>query len=147
MEKQVCSKCEDLNSPVTLGQRICRKCRREYQREKYHTDAEFRKKKLAAAKVQQKRLVRKRVESYGITLSQYYDILEHQNHRCKICKREFDSTRQGAAKIDHDHETGKVRGLLCGTCNLGIGNFRDSVTLLEQAILYLNDDAPPKEGN
>lgn len=53
---------------------------------------------------------------YGLTIAAYRALLESQNGRCAIC-----GAKQGEKlKIDHDHRTGKVRGLLCGSCNVGI---------------------------
>lgn len=58
-----------------------------------------------------------------------------QNGRCRICFRELQSPQ-----LDHDHITGKIRGLLCRTCNLGLGHFFDSVELLENAVKYLKEN-------
>ncbi len=75
-------------------------------------------------------------ESYGLKLSEYNDMLEAQNHKCAICGQ--DETRfQKKLVIDHCHDTGKVRQLLCNTCNHGLGNFKDDISLLASAIQYL----------
>ena len=58
-------------------------------------------------------------KKYGITLEQYDEMFEAQGGICAICK-ESDITGKRLS-IDHDHETGKVRGLLCGKCNTRIG--------------------------
>ena len=58
-----------------------------------------------------------------------------QEGRCAICGEE-PSTKRGLA-IDHCHITGKVRGLLCHGCNIGIGSMKDSAVLLLKAIRYL----------
>src|SRR5258707_1620309 len=57
---------------------------------------------------------------YNITITEYYELLELQNYQCAICKRESWEGEKGLS-VDHDHITGKVRGLLCTGCNLGIG--------------------------
>lgn len=68
------------------------------------------------------------------------ELLLEQTGLCAICKR--DETICGTLNVDHDHSTGKVRGLLCTTCNRGLGEFRDRITDLESAISYLrNNDA------
>lgn len=77
-----------------------------------------------------------RVKKYGITSEQYEMMLEEQNYQCPICERAFGETGEQAA-IDHDHETGAVRGLLCKQCNLGIGNLQDDVTRVRNALQYL----------
>ena len=73
---------------------------------------------------------------YGITLEQYELLYEQQGGLCAICHKEC--SRGTLLAVDHDHATGAVRGLLCRRCNLGLGNFRDSTTLLYQAIVYLS---------
>jgi hypothetical protein len=73
---------------------------------------------------------------FGINLEEYNNILEKQNHCCDVCglhKSNF--TRQLA--VDHCHTTGKIRGLLCSHCNLGLGKFKDNINYLQSAINYL----------
>lgn len=78
----------------------------------------------------------RRIElSYGLTRKEHKSLEKHQKKRCAICERETNLV------IDHCHDTGDVRGLLCGTCNTGIGHLRDSVELLEKAVEYLQN--PP----
>lgn len=73
---------------------------------------------------------------FGITLEEYHNIMEKQNHRCAICG-EPPEVDQRLFSVDHDHETGKVRGLLCRGCNVGIGNLKDDPEILMKAILYI----------
>lgn len=77
-------------------------------------------------------------KKYGISLSDYEALLERQNGVCAICRRTCKSGRNLA--VDHCHETGKVRGLLCLECNRGIGALKDSIDLLTKAISYLKDN-------
>lgn len=76
------------------------------------------------------------LKRYGLTIEDYNRILEEQNSRCGICGR-TDSGRKTSKRlcVDHDHETKRVRGLLCNNCNLGIGRFKTQA-LLEKAIIY-----------
>jgi hypothetical protein len=77
---------------------------------------------------------------YGIDSRQYEEMLESQNYVCKICLRPERSKQNNKTKklvVDHDHITGKVRGLLCGNCNAGIGMFEDNTSILRNAIKYL----------
>lgn len=64
---------------------------------------------------------------------QYQQLFEEQGGKCAICKQEC----HRRLAVDHNHETGKIRGLLCMNCNTGIGKLQDDVLLLEKAILYL----------
>ena len=79
--------------------------------------------------------------TYGITAEDYYDMLSSQNGQCAVCKsEEVKNSRISSGKlfIDHCHDTGKVRGLLCSKCNHAIGLLNDDVDLLRKAIDYLN---------
>ena len=76
-----------------------------------------------------------------ITLEYYQELIDQQNNKCAICNQE--ETRMNNGKltrlcIDHCHSSGKVRGLLCHACNTAIGKFKDDISLLNSAILYLN---------
>jgi len=73
---------------------------------------------------------------YNISLKEYNDLLHQQNYKCKICgipQKELDKN----LCVDHDHETGEIRGLLCRCCNSGLGHFRDNTQTLQNAIEYL----------
>ena len=70
-------------------------------------------------------------------LSKYDELLKRQDGKCAICGR-IPSKRHFA--IDHNHKTDVVRGLLCHSCNVGLGHFRDSVELLEAAKVYLKKE-------
>ncbi len=74
---------------------------------------------------------------YGITKEQYDNFLLKQNNRCAICKTS-NPKGSGSWHVDHDHQTLKVRGLLCNNCNLGLGYFADSKAGLLAAIEYLS---------
>jgi hypothetical protein len=71
--------------------------------------------------------------NFGITVEDYDKMFIAQSGRCAICHCE--STK--ALAVDHCHTTGKVRGLLCTSCNTGLGLFKDNLELLEKAKLYL----------
>lgn len=75
--------------------------------------------------------------NYGITLDDYDRIYEDQNGVCAICHLPQMSTRNTRFCVDHDHDTGEVRGLLCDSCNRGIGLLKDDPRLLERAPQYL----------
>lgn len=68
--------------------------------------------------------------AYGITPEQFEQMAADQEHRCAICD-------EAELHVDHDHETGEVRGLLCGKCNKGLGMFNDRPELLRGAAHYL----------
>lgn len=71
---------------------------------------------------------------YKITSVEYNQMVERQSNLCLVCEGVMDPPH-----IDHSHETGKVRGLLCGPCNRGIGHLHDSPKLLRAAAKYLEE--------
>jgi hypothetical protein len=75
---------------------------------------------------------------YNITLKEYEELLEQQGGKCAICG----SIKPGGKNkfvfcMDHDHETGKIRELLCHYCNKGLGDFKDNPEFLVAAAAYI----------
>jgi len=96
--------------------------------------------------IQYKRWARRIEEQYGITPDDYYRMWSEQDGCCKICKGWFRGKTNGGSEcvtfcVDHCHNTGKVRGLLCRDCNTGLGHFKDNTKRLEDAIDYLKEAA------
>jgi len=86
------------------------------------------------------------LKSKGISLEEYNNILISQNNVCAICNttdtRTYKDNRRGQILplfVDHNHQTGEVRGLLCNKCNAGLGMFRDNPEYLASAISYLKE--------
>lgn len=79
---------------------------------------------------------RSRLKKYGLTKDQYLCLLKKQGELCRICQKPF-GTR---IHIDHDHVTGRIRGLLCHNCNVGMGHFQDKAQLLRAAVAYLEEE-------
>ena len=75
--------------------------------------------------------------TYGITYEDYEKMLDNQKGCCAICKSRISSARTSRLYVDHCHSTMKVRGLLCSSCNHGLGLFKDSPSLMKRAINYL----------
>jgi len=74
---------------------------------------------------------------YGISQAQFDEMLESQNGKCAICKADPPTGHKKRLNVDHCHQTGAVRGLLCDACNRGIGLFKDDPERLNKAISYL----------
>lgn len=70
-------------------------------------------------------------QKYGLNSNTYMEMLNSQEHKCKICKEKVKLV------VDHSHKNGNIRGLLCNSCNTAIGFFKESIESLESAILYL----------
>lgn len=73
---------------------------------------------------------------YGLTTDEYDLLLLEQQGVCAICKSD-NPGHFGVFVVDHDHETGRIRGLLCNNCNMGIGKFKENANLLQDAASYL----------
>jgi hypothetical protein len=92
-------------------------------------------KKSDSAKARERQYLLKR--EYGLSVEEYNHMFTVQNGNCAICGcNQSELTRHLA--VDHNHDTGLVRGLLCIPCNVGIGNLKDDVKRLQSAIDYLN---------
>jgi len=76
-----------------------------------------------------------RAKKYGLSEKHFRLLLISQDYECAIC-----GTPDRNLVVDHNHETGKVRGLLCGSCNTGIGMLQDSVEIIRRAEGYLIHD-------
>lgn len=74
---------------------------------------------------------------YGISLDEYEQLLARQGGDCALCGLPEEENRHGVLWVDHDHETGEIRGLLCLWCNTAIGQLGDSAEGLERALEYL----------
>jgi hypothetical protein len=105
----------------------CRQCKKEY--EKSYRSAH-------SQKIAVKRRNRGLVARYGITEERYQELFVQQKGCCAICDKPSGEKR---LHVDHDHATGRVRGLLCYPCNVGIGYLRDDPRKLRAAAQYLDD--------
>ena len=126
----------------------CKECRTAKDRERYHASPEIVKERNLKRKDWRKAYyssdkgveVSRRAHlkrMFGITLEKYQSMAEKQDGKCAICNKEEDCKRNKVLCVDHDHDTGEIRGLLCNTCNRGLGLFKDSVDSLQAAIKYL----------
>lgn len=117
------------------------------RRERYATDPQYQQKLKDHAKAKHrlnpeaKRSGRLKAE-YNLTIEEYQAMLEMQGNGCAICGvRETGVSekgkRQRSLSVDHDHKTGKVRGILCHRCNFAIGQLQDNPELLLKAAEYL----------
>ena len=142
--KKLCTKCNrilsvdkfDKSSKRSNGlQLFCKECGYKEKKNAYDT---YRKAEvcLSARKTRLK-------ADYGMTIEQYDEMIKEQKGLCAICGRKPQKGGNQFVKnflvIDHDHKTGKVRGLLCSECNLGLSKFEDNPKYFENAIKYLKE--------
>jgi len=82
---------------------------------------------------------------FGLSQKQYFKLLEAQKEVCKICNNPETAMGSGGKKsrllsVDHNHKTGKIRGLLCHSCNSLIGHARENILILQKTIKYLEEN-------
>lgn len=93
-------------------------------------------KPCAQERIEANRLKRK----YNLTAADVEQMIAAQDHKCLICAKTFavePVNTKLSAVIDHDHDTGIVRGVICRLCNSGLGHFGDNATILRNAVDYL----------
>lgn len=78
-------------------------------------------------------------QRYGLKLGEYKVLFEAQNGVCAICKKPQESKKTKNLFVDHDHATGKVRGLLCNKCNVAMGLVNENIDTLKAIINYLEN--------
>lgn len=88
-------------------------------------------------------------KKYNLSVGQFDSLKEFQNFRCAnpYCLTTIPGTRKGIViewAVDHDHDTGEVRGLLCLKCNAALGSLNDDIQKVKGLIAYLNDPPAPK---
>lgn len=116
----------------------CKECCKKKDKQRYSKNQHelCEKSKEAYHKTKDKVKNRNLSKTYGIDLDTYNQMRIEQNYACLICKTHENDLTRGLF-VDHCHETGKVRGLLCHHCNFLLGNAKDSVLILQEAIKYL----------
>lgn len=121
---------------------ICKSCKIEYDKEYYSRNKERINAQGKLWRVSNKQYRRnKRLEKfYGCDQATYDRFFEKQGGVCAICGKKETRVAKGSLcslAVDHDHETGEIRGLLCYHCNLALGHFKDSIEMLYEAANYL----------
>ena len=124
-----------------------RKKHADYCRRRYQEDDDYRKKQRNRQnkRYQQNEWVRRKSRAwyiqkkYKISDKEKADLYAAQGGKCAICgkPKQLYGDMSKVLCIDHSEKSGKVRGLLCTNCNLGIGHFKDDVRAMENAIVYL----------
>lgn len=133
-----CTKCHEMKPPVgfyrmskysTKYMSQCRLCVNESNLDHYHKNSVRESARAVAYRLQKK---------YGMTPADLDALLLQQQNKCIICEREFlRTTAKNKPKVDHDHITGKVRGVLCDDCNRTLGYVQDNPSILRKMIAYL----------
>lgn len=90
--------------------------------------------KKAYHRRKERALDRVRFRKYGITGEEFRQRLAQQHYKCSVCGGDGSDKN---LSVDHSHETGKIRGLICNSCNMALGNVKDSIEILKNLITYL----------
>lgn len=145
VEQKTCSRCGFMKPTAEFSPNphrrdgrypYCKPCKAAYMRERYEKNREQ----------EAEKDYRRRITRYGITPEAYDTLLREQAGLCAICGTDDPGTgRTGRMAIDHDHETGLVRGLLCGPCNRAIGLLGDDPQRLLSAAAYLTQHSSTPE--
>ena len=144
---KTCQRCKEVKTPADFYsdkgtwdglRRVCVDCSRE-RHSKWrlanleHAAAQQKKHRLANPERHMDYAIK---HAYGLPLGTYTTMLAAQDGRCAICGTD-DTGRHKRFHVDHCHETGEVRGLLCHGCNVGLGHFKHSTILFQAASEYL----------
>ena len=124
------------------GTKACGSCGCRLPPEEFHRNPQRKDKrnttcKQCLSKHNKKHNRKSNLNKYGLDEDSFAKMSEEQDHKCKICGTEAADCRYGVLVVDHCHETGDVRGLLCPKCNTGIGLLKDDPRVLANAVKYL----------
>ena len=125
--------------PIIDPKKVCKACGEskyytEFYKEKRNLDGLYHHCKSCFSKASRESHL---IRTFGITIEDYDRMLKYQGYRCAICGS-LEPKGRGRFHVDHNHETGENRGLLCSTCNQGLGLFREDPKTLINAAEYLN---------
>ena len=116
---------------------MCKECYRKIEKEKYQKLDENEKKKRRQNNIcnnfEYRQAYRLKTR-FGLTTEEFSAMILKQNNKCKICECEMDTPQ-----VDHNHSTGKIRALLCRSCNTSLGLLKEDPKVLYSMISYIND--------
>lgn len=144
VNSKTCLRCDGIYSIADFGKDnskpdnrmiYCRNCTRKINKANKSRPAFKESRKLKRRKYSDKERNWLLKYRYGITLEEFNNMFELQGRTCALC----DSSKSDSKNfvVDHDHKSGKVRGILCSYCNRALGMFKDDVDILNKAIVYL----------
>lgn len=150
MKTKICSKCKKEKTLFKFSKdgskqdglnTWCRMCKRKSFNQYYNKNK--RKVKIKCEEYRKNHIKERRqlqlMYSYKITLADYNEMFNNQNGCCAICEKHQLELNKKLC-VDHNHKTGKVRGLLCDSCNRGMGQFYESIKNLKSVIKYLRNN-------
>lgn len=151
---KLCRKCQTkkpledfgISNKSTDGRRYsCRECENRQIRENYVKDPSSRRSSSAnyyyKKESREGRRERMLMKNYNLTLEDYDSLLEAQDYKCAICRYEAGKRGRPLLAVDHCHDTGKVRGLLCDPCNRAIGMLLHDPVVIQNALNYIQSES------
>ncbi len=157
-----CSKCEKVKplrdfyffKSKGVYDTRCKKCSRKQALDRYHSkegqayakkrlksgDSKKARDKWEARNGKRFRFLQK-LKKYNLTEKSYAKLLCSQDNSCAICTANLESLNSRQVHIDHNHSTGRVRGILCNKCNQGLGLFNESILLFKKAVYYMGQES------
>ncbi len=138
-------KCRACGSTDFGTRNRCKPCRAREARERWARDADYRKTAITRKREWRranpdKARAEDRRSNYKVLEADFRAMLASQDQRCAICRSPDPNC------VDHCHTTGRFRGVLCRTCNAGLGQFRDDPALMRAAALYVEQRRASDEG-
>lgn len=132
-----CTRCNEVKTASEFSKRYarslvswCKACHAEERRKRYDTDKAY---------------VQHLQCTYGLSVEQYMEMYAAQGGRCAACRDRLELRTRSRVAVDHDHATGKIRGLLCNSCNSALGMLRDESRRVRSLLRYIQRfDAQPK---
>lgn len=144
-EKKRCSHCKEIKSSEDFNKNrsqfgglhnLCKLCQNNSSLKYRNSKKGKEKKRNYYQRTKHKALEQSLIRHYGITRKEYDEMRIKQDCLCAICGKHESESNKGL-HVDHCHDTQKVRGLLCNSCNLAIGMLKHNSTILYKAIEYL----------
>jgi hypothetical protein len=131
---KTCTRCKETKELSAFSKGVgrggyiaaCKECRNAKRRETGRKDN-------CPVKAREYRLKK----TYGLKEEEYQEMHKQAGGCCEICGTQEEEVTKGRLCVDHNHKTGEIRGLLCSSCNTGIGLLKDNPALLEAAAAYL----------
>lgn len=137
----ICKKCGATESFYKSQPSYCKQCMKLLSKSWEKANPERRRKTKLHWQQKPEQVVKRKqrhlYSTYGLTGEGFDRMLLEQGYKCPICFKEVSNKPDHRTHIDHDHATNKVRGVLCRSCNQGIGFLQHDVGILEKAITYL----------
>lgn len=129
----------NINNEVIISEKVCSSCKEEKKVQQFDKE----KANIDGLKYTCKdcNYFSSILRKYNLSKNEYLDILNKQDNKCAICSSNNTNNRLiKRFHVDHNHHTGKVRGLLCDSCNRALGLFKDSKENLIKALEYISEN-------